>query len=111
MHDVDVVLDLVGDMGDATQQRSWGVLKPGGILVSLVQFPSPKTAAEHGVRSGFATAVGIDGQFLSQIAAMIDAGKVLPVVSHTYPLSDIQGAHAHSESRHLRGKIVVKVDD
>ena len=30
VHDVDIVLDLVGDIGDGTQQRSWQVLKPGG---------------------------------------------------------------------------------
>jgi NADPH:quinone reductase-like Zn-dependent oxidoreductase len=35
--DVDVVLDTVGD---DTQQRSWSLLKPGGILLSTVQAPS-----------------------------------------------------------------------
>ena len=46
--DVDVVLDTVG--GD-TQERSWSVLKPGGILVSSVQPPSEEEAQAHGVRS------------------------------------------------------------
>jgi NADPH:quinone reductase-like Zn-dependent oxidoreductase len=44
---VDVVLDTIG--GD-TQQRSWKVLKPGGMLVSTVQAPSQETATAHGVR-------------------------------------------------------------
>jgi NADPH:quinone reductase-like Zn-dependent oxidoreductase len=48
--DVDVVLDLVG--GD-TQQRSWPVLKPGGILVSAVQPPlkRPRRRTECGSTS------------------------------------------------------------
>ena len=41
VHDVDVVLDTVGG---ETQERSWGVLKPGGILVSLVQPPSAENS-------------------------------------------------------------------
>ena len=49
VHDVDVVLDTVG--GD-TQDRSWGVLKPGGILVSVIQAPSQEAAAARGVRAG-----------------------------------------------------------
>ena len=50
VHDVDVVLDTLG--GD-TQNRSWKVLKKGGILVSIVAPPSADEAAKHGVRSAF----------------------------------------------------------
>lgn len=111
VHEVDVVLDLVGDMGDGTQQRSWKVLKPGGILLSMVQFPSPETAAEHGVRSSFVTADECDGKILSEFGALIDAGKLTPVVSRTFSLKDTQEAHALSETRHVRGKIVLQVSD
>ena len=45
VRDVDLVLDTLG--GD-TQQRSWKVLKKGGMLVSIVQPPSPDEAAKHG---------------------------------------------------------------
>src|SRR5947209_11281791 len=48
VRDVDVVLDTIGR---DTQQRSWKVLKPGGILVSTVGISSPEMAAERGVRS------------------------------------------------------------
>jgi NADPH:quinone reductase-like Zn-dependent oxidoreductase len=50
VHDVEVVLDTIG--GD-TQQRSWKVLKRGGILVSIVSPPSPEMAKEYGVRQAF----------------------------------------------------------
>jgi len=110
VHDVDVVLDLVGDIGDNTQQRSWDVIKPGGKLVSLVQFPSQEAAAEHGVQGIFVSADACDGQTLTEIGALIDNGQLNPVVSTTLPLTDIKQAHEKSESRHVRGKIVLKVD-
>ena len=109
--DVDVVLDLVGDMGDNTQTRSWGVLKPGGMLASLVQFPSPEAAAEHGVRSSFVNADACNGKYLTEIGALIDAGHLHPVVSTVLPLTEISQAHAQSESRHVRGKLVLQVGD
>jgi len=48
VRDVDVVLETLG--GD-TQQRSWKVLKKGGMLVSIVQPPSPDEAAKRGAKS------------------------------------------------------------
>jgi NADPH:quinone reductase-like Zn-dependent oxidoreductase len=45
--DVDVVFDTIG--GD-TQERSFGVLKKGGFLVSAVSPPSEEMTAAHGVR-------------------------------------------------------------
>src|SRR5207237_3621437 len=44
---IDVVLDTIGG---ETQERSWAVLKKGGVLVSLVQPPSDEKAKELGVR-------------------------------------------------------------
>jgi NADPH:quinone reductase-like Zn-dependent oxidoreductase len=109
VHDVDLVLDLVGDMGDQTLQRSWTVLKPGGLLASLVQYPSPETAAAHGVRSAFITADECSTEILEKIGRLIDAGKIQPVVSTVHALHDVRQAHERSESRHLRGKIVLQV--
>src|SRR6185437_11185102 len=47
---IDVVLDTIGG---ETQERSWQVLKKGGVLVSLVQPPSEEKAKELGVRAVF----------------------------------------------------------
>jgi NADPH:quinone reductase-like Zn-dependent oxidoreductase len=103
---VDVVLDLVG--GD-TQERSWAVLKPGGVLVSTVQPPAEAQAAAHGVRPSFVVSAPPIGQTLTEVARMVDAGQLRPVVSATYTLSAIQAAHQELERRHARGKIVVDV--
>jgi NADPH:quinone reductase-like Zn-dependent oxidoreductase len=110
VHDVDLVLDLVGDAGDNTQQRSWQVLKPGGMLASLVQFPSQEAAAEHHVQGVLVSADACNRQSLTEIGALIDGGQLFPTVSTILPLTDIRQAHAQSESRHVRGKIVLRVN-
>jgi NADPH:quinone reductase-like Zn-dependent oxidoreductase len=107
VHDADVVLDTIGG---EVQQRSWKVLKPGGTLVSLVEMPSAETAAAHGVRQALATADADEG-VLARIAALIDSGQVKPVVSTVLPLTEVRQAHALSETRHTRGKIVLQVQD
>jgi NADPH:quinone reductase-like Zn-dependent oxidoreductase len=111
VRDVDLVLDLVGDNGDNTQQRSWQVIKPGGMLASLVQFPSPESAAAHGVRGAFVAAEICDAGVLAEVGKMIDSGQIRPIVSTLYPLEEIKKAHEKSESRHLQGKIVLQVTD
>lgn len=106
--DVDVVLDLVGT-NDDTQARSWKVLKPGGILVSTVQYPSQETADAHGVRQGMVDTAPAIGPTLTEVAKMIDAGQLTPHVSTILPLQEIQSAHKLLEARHTHGKIVLEV--
>ena len=104
---VDVVLDTVG--GD-TQERSWALLKPGGILLSTIQPPSEETAATHGVRQGMIATSPPIGQTLTEVARLVDAGEIKPVVSLVLPLEDIQKAHTLIEGRHTRGKIALQVE-
>lgn len=105
--DVDVVLDSIG--GD-TQDRSFTVLKKGGIIVSIVGPVSPQKAAEHGVR-GKSMLVQPSAAQLAEIGALIDQEKVKVVVSHVMPLADAAKAHEQSQTGHTRGKIVLKVAD
>ena len=90
VRDVDVVFDTVG--GD-TQERSWKVLKPGGILVSILQAPSEEKAAAHGVRQQLAGGAGPAGPVLREIAALVDAGKIKPIVGGVHPLQDAAKVH------------------
>ena len=105
-HDVDLVLDTIG--GD-TQQRSWGVLKKGGMLVSTVQPPSQETADSHGVRQGMVASNPPIDKTLTEVNRLVESGKIKPHVSATLPLKDIQQAHSMLEGRHTRGKIVLGV--
>lgn len=103
--DVDVVLDTVGD---ETRDRSWGVLKRGGVLVSIRGEPSPEAAAAHGVR-GRGVVVRPDAGQLTEIARLIDAGHLTPALDIVLPLAEARAAHERSEGGHARGKIVLRV--
>jgi NADPH:quinone reductase-like Zn-dependent oxidoreductase len=103
--DVDVVLDTVGG---ETQQRSWKVLRKGGFLVSIAGAPSTEEATKHDVRSAGISA-NPDTSVLSEIAKLIDLGKLKPIVETVLPLPEARKAHELSEGGHARGKVVLKV--
>jgi len=105
VHDADVVFDTMG--GD-TQNRSWSVLKKGGILVSILGQPSAAEAAGHGVRQASVFVQPSAGQ-LEEIAKLVDSGKVRAVVETVLPLSEARRAQELSQTGHTRGKIVLRV--
>ena len=104
-HDVDVVLDLVGG---ETQQRSWGVLKKGGIMVSLIQQPSQEDAAKYGVR---ATLIGAQpsSALLKELAALLDRGQIKVHVDKVFPLEQARQAQELKRNGHVQGKIALKL--
>jgi NADPH:quinone reductase-like Zn-dependent oxidoreductase len=103
--DIDVVLDTIG--GD-TLNRSWQVLKKGGVLVSLVQPSDTNKARQLGVRSAFVWTQP-NGKQLAEIADLIDSGHIKVVLDRILPLSEARRAHELSQSGHTRGKIVLRV--
>lgn len=105
VHDVDVVFDTIG--GD-TQKRSWKVLKKGGILVSIVGPPSAEEAAAHGVRQA-SVFVQPSATQLTELAKLVESGKIGPIVEIVLPLSEARHAHELSQTGHTRGKIVLRV--
>jgi NADPH:quinone reductase-like Zn-dependent oxidoreductase len=106
--DVDVVLDLIG--GD-TQQRSWAVMRPGGILVATVQPPSEETAQAHGVRQNFVSTAPPIKRVLTEVANLVDTGQLKPIISAILPLSEIQKGHEMVEGKHVHGQVVLSVAD
>ena len=104
---IDIVLDT---LGGETQERSWKVLRQGGILVSLVQPPSEEKAKALGVRATF-VAGHPSGAQLAEIAKLIDSGKLAPVIDRILPLSEVRRAHELSQSGHTHGKIALRVSN
>src|SRR5438105_10004406 len=103
--DVDVVLNAV--RGD-TLARSYGVVKKGGIIVSITGQPDPAELEKHGIR-GTGLSAHPDAKVLEELAKLIDAGKITPIVSEVMPLVDVAKAQQQIASRHTRGKVVLKV--
>jgi NADPH:quinone reductase-like Zn-dependent oxidoreductase len=103
--DVDMVLDTIGG---ETRERSWRVLRKGGVLVTLVS-PIPAGVAEqHSVRGVFFIVSGNRGQ-LDQITGLVDSGRLKPVLSEVVPLARAREAFEHGAAGHAPGKIVLQV--
>jgi NADPH:quinone reductase-like Zn-dependent oxidoreductase len=105
VRNVDLVFDTIGG---ETEERSWKVLKKGGLLVSIVAHPSGEKALAHGVRQA-AVFTQSDPRHLKEITALIDAGNVKPVVETALPLSEARRAQELSQTGHTRGKIILSV--
>lgn len=103
--DVDVVFDLIGG---EVEKASIKVLKPGGILVTTVGLQHKDQLESAGIKGKeyFSQSVPED---LNQIAALIDEGKVKPVIAKVLPLAQAAEAQKESAGGHVRGKIVLEV--
>lgn len=102
--DVDVVFDTVGG---ETWRKSWQVLRPGGTLVS-VAVPRPPVESAPSSFQAIWFIVSSRPDQLSEIANLIDAGSLRPIVSDVLPLA--RGPEAYVSGRRTRpGKIVLDV--
>jgi len=123
----DLVLDGVGK---SVWRSSLRVLKRGGKLVTLTvpipHKPSGKVRFFSTVIAGVAPAIARAllggkrllvtritprGGELEKLNALIEAGKVRPVIGKVFPLEEIAEAHRLSEAGHVRGKLVVKISE
>jgi NADPH:quinone reductase-like Zn-dependent oxidoreductase len=105
---VDLVFDLVG--GEVLE-RSWSVLKPGGVLVSVVEDPNQSAQARRrGVR-GVLFVVEANRAELVELARRIAAGQLRPIVGEVLPLARGQDAFRLKSGRGIPGKTVLQVDN
>jgi NADPH:quinone reductase-like Zn-dependent oxidoreductase len=102
VHGLDVVFDTVGG---ETLERSWGLLKPGGRLVTIAT--SGEGSQDPRVREAFFI-VEANGAQLGEIARLIDGGQLRPVVDAIFPLPQARQAYEH---RPTHGKVVLRVAD
>jgi NADPH:quinone reductase-like Zn-dependent oxidoreductase len=115
-----------------TLEKSLAVLKPGGKLISISGPPDPEFATEQrlnwflrqvmlflsaGIRRK-AKRGGVsysflftraDGEQLSKITSLIDAGVIRPVVDRVFPFEAANDALVYVEAGRSKGKVVVKV--
>jgi len=125
----DLVIDTQG--GD-TLKKSLRVLKPGGKLIGIAGPPDPdfatlrgmngffslvmrllsygirKAARHHGVSYSFHF-MRANGQQLSEITNLIEAGHIRPVVDRVFSFEETKQALDYVEGGRTKGKVVVKV--
>ncbi|MCX5425642.1 NADP-dependent oxidoreductase [Streptomyces sp. NBC_00078] len=107
--DVDVVLDTIGG---ETSTRSLRVLRPGGVVVSILPVGSAdfhEEAERLGVRS-LRMLVDASHSGLKAIAELVEAEKLRPAIAGTFPLADAAEAHALGDTGRTTGKLVLTVD-
>jgi NADPH:quinone reductase-like Zn-dependent oxidoreductase len=102
VHDVDIVIDTVG--GEVLQ-RSWDVLKPGGLLVSVAGRATEEEAKAKGKR--FKGAGRAPASNLAHIGELITASKLTPAIQASFPLSEAVAAQQLCETGHGRGRIIL----
>jgi NADPH:quinone reductase-like Zn-dependent oxidoreductase len=102
--EVDVVFDAVG--GD-TLERSWGVLKPGGRMITIAA--DSEAATDERVKDAFFI-VEPNQKQLVEIAKLLDAGHLRAFVKTTVPLNEAPAAYSGSVTyKNGHGKIVIAV--
>jgi len=105
IREYDAVFDTVGG---ETNKKSYAVLKPGGILVSMVDSFDEKLVKETGINYIQQTTVtSIDT--LNKIAELVDSGKLKVNVDKVFPLDQTAEALEYLKTGHPRGKVALKI--
>ncbi|UHG94096.1 NADP-dependent oxidoreductase [Spirosoma oryzicola] len=116
LHDIDVVFNASPVRDESVRIKSVEVMKAGSIFVcthldepfsddfltALVQKNATATLVGQGSVTTYTSS--LDG-----VTQLIEEGKVKAVVSQVYPLEEVAQAHRQSETKHVRGKIVLQI--
>lgn len=109
VREVDVVLDTVGG---ETSVRSLRVLRPGGIVVSILPVGSREfhdEAERLGVRA-VRMLVDADRSGMEAIAELAESGRLRATIAGTFPLAEAAKAHELGDTGRTTGKLVLVMD-
>jgi NADPH:quinone reductase-like Zn-dependent oxidoreductase len=113
VHAVDVVVDPIGG---ETQERSWPLINPGGVLIAIGHPADEERARQYGVRT--LSVMGYRGapeqgfiEPLQTISSLLESGALLPQPGKVFPLEEAREAQAFSETGHGRGRIILHIVD
>jgi NADPH:quinone reductase-like Zn-dependent oxidoreductase len=112
----DLIFCAVGNHSITDYKRA---LKPQGVCV-VAGFTSLRLLFEHmifgslkskagGQRVGLMPTMKPNKQDLAFIKELLEAGKIVPVIDRSYPLSETAEAIRYLETGHARGKVVITV--
>jgi NADPH:quinone reductase-like Zn-dependent oxidoreductase len=106
LRDIDIVFDVIG--GDV-HDRSYNVLRRGGMLIYLHALPIVDRGAEFGVtvKLGY-TGADDDPQTILRVLDLMANGAFVPQVSSTLPLGEATAAHRQIQAGEVtRGRLVL----
>ncbi len=99
----DIVLDAIGG---APLASSLAVVRPGGVIVSVVDRLDPAAAKARGIRFERISSEP-SGEQLAVFAAHAERKKLRPHVQTIFPLTEAARAQEESRAGHVRGKLVL----
>ena len=125
----DVVLN---SLGKDTLEKSLAVLKPGGKLISISGPPDPDFAREQGLDWFVQKVISLlsfgirrkaksrqisysflfmraNGEQLSQITSLIEAGNIRPIMDRVFPFEWTNEAMAYVETGRAKGKVIITI--
>jgi NADPH:quinone reductase-like Zn-dependent oxidoreductase len=102
----DAVLDTVG--GDI-YDKSFQVLKPGGVIVSMLAIPNEILMRRHAV-TAVLEMTAIYRKVLTEIAELIDHGILKVHIAQIYPLHRTKDAYQAKEQNKVLGKIAITIN-
>ena len=105
VHEMDAVFDTIG--GETTD-RSFLVLKKGGVLVSMKGAPNAELAQKYEVGI-FGQATKTNTEHLNRLRELVETDKIHVRVDQAFDLVYTKDAFDRLDS-HPQGKVVVKVD-
>ena len=106
LKDLDAVIDTVGGN---LPERSFQVIRPGGILVMIAARLAEDAGKAQNIR---AVTVGrASADKLKRVSELIEAKQLEPVVGPVFPLADVRQAHERSQTGHGRGRIILHITD
>jgi NADPH:quinone reductase-like Zn-dependent oxidoreductase len=108
--DVDLVLNTANA---ETNARSIGVLREGGVLVSIVGPPDAAACAAARIRCARPDRErgASNAELLAKVGELADAGKFKVFVEETYSMADAEKAWVKSRQGHTRGKLIIRVSE
>jgi NADPH:quinone reductase-like Zn-dependent oxidoreductase len=115
LKDIDLIFNASPVRDESVRFRSAETIKEGGIFVcSHLDTPlSEELLAAFKSKNATGTLVGGGSMTytssLSGTTELIAAGKVKAMISKVYPLAEVAAAHRESETKHVRGKLVIEI--
>jgi NADPH:quinone reductase-like Zn-dependent oxidoreductase len=105
VHDFDAVFDTVGG---ETYEKSFQVLKKGGIIVSMLVTPNEELVHKYEV-TAIIQSTQVNTESLVSLGELVKEGSVKAFVDKVFPLEQVADAFSAQEHGSVHGKIVIEI--
>lgn len=103
--DCDAVFDTVGG---ETYNRSFNVLKKGGVILSMAEQPNAELMEKYGVQAMYQFTQPIREK-LEKLAVLVEQGAVKVHIDKIFRLDETADALSYLELGHPKGKVVLQI--